>query len=161
MFHCLIMLVLNTLLGFIQKLYKTWNDPYTFPPIQVFLLYVARCTRIHKSVAYVLYSHKVLLSGLNKAQNSWDAIFRRLHKVYICSSKKETMSLLAAMSRSDSTSIIARNIKFICDKWRAELQRVQYRWNKDRLYVHSQQELLEAEYVVAMVKRTDQWYNRF
>ncbi len=49
-------------------------------------------------------------------------------------------------------SIIARNIKFICDKWRVEPQSLQYRWNKERLSVLSQQELLEAEYVVAMVK---------
>ncbi len=44
------------------------------------------------------------------------------------------------------------NIKFICDKWRVEPQSLQYRWNKERLSVHSQQELLEAEDVVAMVK---------
>ncbi len=29
---------------------------------------------------------------------------------------------------------------------------MQYRWNKERLSVHSQQELLEVEDVVAMVK---------
>ncbi len=61
------------------------------------------------------------------------------------------MSFLAAMSRSDCRSIIARNIKFICDKWRVEAQSLQYRWNKDRLSVHSQQELLEAEDVVVLV----------
>ncbi len=31
-------------------------------------------------------------------------------------------SFLAAMSRSDCRSIIAMNIKFICDKWRVEPQ---------------------------------------
>ncbi len=66
------------------------------------------------------------------------------------------------MSMTDCRSIIVRNIKFICDKWRVERQSLQYRWNKDRLSVHSKQELVEAEDVVAMVKElTDQWYNRF
>ncbi len=32
------------------------------------------------------------------------------------------------------------------------MESLQYRWNKERLSVHSQQELLEAEDVVAMVK---------
>ncbi len=62
------------------------------------------------------------------------------------------MSFLAAMSMSDCRSIIARNIKFICDKWRVEPQSLQYRWNKERLSIHNQQELLEAEDVVSMVK---------
>ncbi len=44
------------------------------------------------------------------------------------------------------------NTKFICDKWRVEPQSLQYRWNKNKLSVQSQQELLEAEDVVAMVK---------
>ncbi len=69
----------------------------------------------------------------------------------ICSSKNETVSFLAAISRSDCRCIIARNIKFMCDKWRVEPQSLPYMCHKDRLYVHSQQELLEAEYVVAMV----------
>ncbi len=70
----------------------------------------------------------------------------------MCSSKNETVSFLTAMSMSDCRSIIARNIKFICDKWRVESQSLQYRWNKERLSVHNQQELFEAEDVVAMVK---------
>ncbi len=61
------------------------------------------------------------------------------------------LSFLAARSRSDCRSIIARNIKVICDQWRIERQNLLYRWNKDRLSVHSQQELLEAEDVIAMV----------
>ncbi len=65
------------------------------------------------------------------------------------------------MSRSDCRSIIARNIKFICDKWRIEAHSLQYRWNKDRLSVHSQQELLEAENVVAMVKELTNGIIRF
>ncbi len=36
----------------------------------------------------------------------------------MCSSKNEIVSFLAALSMSDCRSIIARNIKFICDKWR-------------------------------------------
>ncbi len=70
----------------------------------------------------------------------------------MCSSKNETVSFLAAMSMSDCRSIITRNIKFLCDKWKVEPQSLQYRWNKEKLSVHSQQELLEAEDVVAMVK---------
>ncbi len=70
----------------------------------------------------------------------------------MCSGKNETVSFLAAMSMSDCRSIIPRNIKFIFDKWRVEPQSPQYRWNKERLFVHSQQELLEAEDGVAMVK---------
>ncbi len=63
-------------------------------------------------------SHKVILSGLNIGQNSWDAIFRRFYKMYecMCSSINKTVSFLAAMSRPAFRSIIARNIKFICDK---------------------------------------------
>ncbi len=53
---------------------------------------------------------------------------------------------------SDCRSIIARNIKFICDKRRVKPQSLQYRWNKERLSVRSQQEFLEAEEVVAIVK---------
>ncbi len=36
--------------------------------------------------------HKVVLSGLNKGQNSWDAILSRFYKMYkcMCSSKNET-----------------------------------------------------------------------
>ncbi len=85
-------------------------------------------------------SHKVILSGLNKGQNSWDAIFRMFYEMYecMCSSNNEIVSFLAAMSMSDCKSIIARNIKFICDKWRVEPQSLQYRWNKERLSVHSQ-----------------------
>ncbi len=45
-----------------------------------------------------------------------------------------------------------RIIKFICDKWRVEPQSLQYRWNKERLFVHNQQNFLEVEDVVAMVK---------
>ncbi len=61
------------------------------------------------------HSHKVILSGLNKGQSSWDAIFRRFYKMYecMCSSKNETVFFLAAMSMSDCRSIIARNIKFM------------------------------------------------
>ncbi len=63
-------------------------------------------------------SHKVILSGLNTGQYSWDAIFRRFYKMYecMCSSKNETVSFLAAMSMSDCRRIITRNIKYICDK---------------------------------------------
>ncbi len=98
-------------------------------------------------------SHKVILSGLNRGQNSWDAICRRFYKMYecMCSSINETVSFLAAMSRSDCRSIIAINIKFICDKWRVDPTSLQYRWNKERLSLHSQQELLEPEDVVAIV----------
>ncbi len=56
------------------------------------------------------------------------------------------------MIMSDCRSIIAGNIKVICDKWRLEPQSLQYMWNKDILSVHSQQELLKAD-VVAMVKQ--------
>ncbi len=112
-------------------------------------------------------SHQVILSGLNKCHNSWDhwdAIFKRFYKMYkcMCSSKNETVSFLAAMSRSDCRSLIARNIKFICDKWIIEPLSLQYRWNKDKLSVLGQEELLEAEDVVAMVKKlTNGIYNRF
>ncbi len=56
------------------------------------------------------------------------------------------------MIRSDFRSMIARNIKFICYKWRVEPHSLQSMWNKDRLSAHSQQELLGAEDVAAMVK---------
>ncbi len=41
-------------------------------------------------------------------------------------SKNETVSFLAAMSRSDCRNIIARNVKFICDNLRIEPQSLQY-----------------------------------
>ncbi len=48
----------------------------------------------------------------------------------------------------------------MCDKWRFGPQSLLYMWNKDRLSVYSQQELLKAEDLVSYGK-TDQWYNRF
>ncbi len=77
----------------------------------------------------------------------WDAIFRRFYKMYeyMCSNKNETMSFLTAMSMLDYRNIIARNIKFICDKRRVEPQSLQYRWN---MYVVCFYFLYSGRYVI-------------
>ncbi len=67
-------------------------------------------------------------------------------------SENETLYFLAVIRMSYSRSTIAGNVTFICDKWRIEPQSLQYRWNKDRLSVYSQQYMPDAEDVVAVVK---------
>ncbi len=67
-------------------------------------------------------------------------------------SKNKKLEYLVKLGNQDSRTIIARNIRVICDKWKVCEKQLWNKWKNASFYIYSKQNMMECENKVQMVK---------
>ncbi len=87
-------------------------------------------------------------------EHIWDCIFKTF--CGMCESmtkgKNKKLEYLVKQGNRDCRTIIARNIRVICDKWKMCEKQLRNKWKNASLCIFSKQNMMECENNVQMVK---------